>query len=159
MTACFCHCSLCFAVIIFIYDGIFLLLIFLPNSEGCHYSECDQASDLWQQLVLASALEMDLQETIDCSKKVIVDFNTGKMHLFHLKTLLLWKWLGLFLKKNCLLRSCRIATGPGKSWNFIQYLSDEFSFLSNLFEFLPSRYVRYSTSFFFIYLPVSRIKI
>ena len=29
------------------------------------YSNCDQASDWWQQLELASELESDLQETVD----------------------------------------------------------------------------------------------
>ena len=33
------------------------------------YSKCDQASDLWQQLELASELESDLQDTVDCGKK------------------------------------------------------------------------------------------
>ena len=29
------------------------------------YSRCDQASDLWQQLELASELESDLRDTVD----------------------------------------------------------------------------------------------
>ena len=29
------------------------------------YSKCDQASDLWQQLELASELEFDLRDTVD----------------------------------------------------------------------------------------------
>ena len=29
------------------------------------YYKCDQASDLWQQLELASELESDLQDTVD----------------------------------------------------------------------------------------------
>ena len=33
------------------------------------YSKCDQASDLWQQLELASDLESDLQDTVDWGKK------------------------------------------------------------------------------------------
>ena len=33
------------------------------------YSECDWASDLWQQLELASELESDLQDTVDWGKK------------------------------------------------------------------------------------------
>ena len=33
------------------------------------YSGCDQASDLWQQLELASELESDLQGTVDCVGK------------------------------------------------------------------------------------------
>ena len=33
------------------------------------YSKCDQASDLWQQLELASELESDLRDTVDWGKK------------------------------------------------------------------------------------------
>ena len=33
------------------------------------YSRCDLASDLWQQLELASELESDLRDTVDCGKK------------------------------------------------------------------------------------------
>ena len=33
------------------------------------YSNCDRASDLWQQLELASKLESDLQDTVDWGKK------------------------------------------------------------------------------------------
>ena len=42
------------------------------------YSKCDQASDLWQQLELASELEFDIRETVDWDKKWLVDLNTGK---------------------------------------------------------------------------------
>ena len=42
------------------------------------YSRCDRASDLWQQLELASKLESDLRETVDWGKKWFVDFNAGK---------------------------------------------------------------------------------
>ena len=45
------------------------------------YSRCDQASDLWQQLELASALESDLQDMVDWGKKWLVDFNAGKTQL------------------------------------------------------------------------------
>ena len=33
------------------------------------YSKCDQASDLWQKLELASELEPDIQDTVDWDKK------------------------------------------------------------------------------------------
>ena len=33
------------------------------------YSKCDQASDLWQQLELASELESDLRDTVDWGRK------------------------------------------------------------------------------------------
>ena len=42
------------------------------------HSKCDQASDLWQQLELASELESDLRDTVDLGKKWLVDFNAGK---------------------------------------------------------------------------------
>ena len=45
------------------------------------YSRCDRASDLWQQLELASELESDLQDTVDWDKKWLVDFNAGKTQL------------------------------------------------------------------------------
>ena len=57
------------------------------------YSKCDQASDLWQQLELASELESDLQgtaelgnlnllyKTLDWGKKWFVDLNAGKTQL------------------------------------------------------------------------------
>ena len=45
------------------------------------YSKCDQGSDLWQQLELASELESDLQDTVDWGKKWLVDLNAGKTQL------------------------------------------------------------------------------
>ena len=45
------------------------------------YSKCDQASDLWQQLELATELESDLLYTMDWSKKWLVDFNAGSTQL------------------------------------------------------------------------------
>ena len=55
---------------------LFLLYINdLPDNIICNiaiyadntalYSKCDQASDLWQQLELASEPESDLQDTVD----------------------------------------------------------------------------------------------
>ena len=45
------------------------------------YSNCDQASDLWQQLKLASELESDLCDTVDCGRNWPVDVNAGKTQL------------------------------------------------------------------------------
>ena len=45
------------------------------------YSKCDQASDLWQQLELASELESDQRDTVDWGRKWLVDFNAGKTQL------------------------------------------------------------------------------
>ena len=47
----------------------------------CLYSKSDKASDLWQQLSLASELESDLQDTVDWDSKWLVDFNAGKTQL------------------------------------------------------------------------------
>ena len=44
-------------------------------------SKCDQASDLWQQLELASELESDLRDTVDWGRKWLVDFNAGRTQL------------------------------------------------------------------------------
>ena len=43
--------------------------------ETTLYSKGDQASDLWQQLELASELESDLPYTVDWGRKRLVDFN------------------------------------------------------------------------------------
>ena len=58
--------------------GPTLFLIYindLPDNVICNiatyvddiifYSKCDQASDIWQQLELASELESDIQDTVD----------------------------------------------------------------------------------------------
>ena len=45
------------------------------------YFKCDQGSDLWQQLELASELESDLWNTIGWDRKWLVDFSAGKTHL------------------------------------------------------------------------------
>ena len=43
--------------------------------------KCEQASDLWQQLELASELEFDLWDTVNCGRKWLVDFDAGKTQL------------------------------------------------------------------------------
>ena len=45
------------------------------------FSKCNQASDLLQQLELASNLESDLRETVDWGRKWLVDFNAEKTQL------------------------------------------------------------------------------
>ena len=45
------------------------------------YTKCDQASDMWHQLKLASELGSDLQDTLDWGKKWLVDFNPEKTQL------------------------------------------------------------------------------
>ena len=72
------------------------------------YSYRDQASYLSQQLVLASKFQCDLRDTVGCCRKWLVHFNAGKSQLcltgLITQVLLMWKWMGLFLRKNILLR-------------------------------------------------------
>ena len=71
---------------------LFLLYINdLPDDVICNiaiyaddttlYSKCDQASDLWQQLELASELESHLRDTGLGQEVVFDDFNVGKTQL------------------------------------------------------------------------------
>ena len=52
------------------------------------YSKCDQASDLSQQLELASELGSDLRDTVDWGKKWPVDFKADKLRWFRLTGLI-----------------------------------------------------------------------
>ena len=88
-------------------DAVWDIGIYAVDTTLC--SKCDQASDLWQQLELASELESDLQDTVDCGRKWLVDFSAGKTQLVSFD----WsnntgaidvKMNGLFLRKNNLLR-------------------------------------------------------
>ena len=45
------------------------------------YSKCNQASNLWQQLELASELESDLPDTVNWGRKWLVDSDDGKTQL------------------------------------------------------------------------------
>ena len=71
---------------------LFLLYINdLPNNVICDiviyadditpYSKFDQASDLCQQLELASELVFDIRDTVDLRRKWLVDFKAGKTQL------------------------------------------------------------------------------
>ena len=44
---------------------LMMLSMILLSMLSTLYSKCDQASDLWQQLELASELESDQQDTVD----------------------------------------------------------------------------------------------
>ena len=55
--------------------------IAIYTNDTTLYSKCDQASDLWQQLELASELESDLWDTVDWGRKWLIDFNAGKIQL------------------------------------------------------------------------------
>ena len=74
--------------------GLTLFLLYindLPDDVICNiaiyaddttlYSKCDQASDMCQQLELASELESDLRDTVDWGRKWLLDFNAGKTQL------------------------------------------------------------------------------
>ena len=55
--------------------------IVISADDTTLYYKCDQASDLWQQLELASELESDLRDTVDWGRKWVADFNAGKTQL------------------------------------------------------------------------------
>ena len=55
--------------------------IAIYDGDTTLYSKCDRASDLWQQLELASELESDLRDAVDWGKKWLVHFNAGKTQL------------------------------------------------------------------------------
>ena len=57
-------------------DVICNIAIYTDNTTL--YSKCDQASDLWQQLELASEFESDLQDTMGWGRKWLVDFSAKK---------------------------------------------------------------------------------
>ena len=57
-------------------DVICNIAIYADDTTLC--SNCDQASDLWQQLELASELESGLRDTVDWGRKWLVDFDSGK---------------------------------------------------------------------------------
>ena len=48
------------------------------------YSKCDQASDLWQQLELASELESDLRDTVSWEGSGLLISMLEKFNWFHL---------------------------------------------------------------------------
>ena len=49
--------------------------------DSALYFKCDQASDLWQELELASELDSNLRDTVNWGKKWLVDFSAGKTQL------------------------------------------------------------------------------
>ena len=68
-----------------------LYINYLPDDVICDiaiyaddttlYSKCDQASDLWRELEVASELDSYLWDIVDWGKKWLVDFNAGKTEL------------------------------------------------------------------------------
>ena len=72
-----------FLVLRFSYYTLMTFLMMLSDiaiyaDDATFCSKCDQASDLRQQLELASELESDLCDTVEWGKKWLVDFNAGK---------------------------------------------------------------------------------
>ena len=61
-------------------DDVICNIVIYADDTTLH-SKCNQASDLWQQLELASELESDLRDTVDWGRKWLVDFNAGKTQL------------------------------------------------------------------------------
>ena len=60
----------------------FLMMLSIMSADDTTlYIKCDQASDLWQQLELASKLQSDLQGTVDWCRKWLFDFSAGKTRL------------------------------------------------------------------------------
>ena len=55
--------------------------IAICDDDTALYSKCDQASDLWQQLVLAPEFESDLRDTVDWGRKWLGNFNARKTQL------------------------------------------------------------------------------
>ena len=53
--------------------------IVIYDDDTTLYSKCDQASDQWQQLELASELESELRDTVDRGREWLIDFNAGKL--------------------------------------------------------------------------------
>ena len=57
-------------------DDIIGNIAIYGNDTTLFFSKCDQGSDLWQQLELASELESDLRNNVDWEKKFgFVDLN------------------------------------------------------------------------------------
>ena len=52
------------------------------------YSKCDQVSDPWQQVELASELKSHLRDTVDWGRKWLVDFSAEKLNWFRLAGLI-----------------------------------------------------------------------
>ena len=56
--------------------------------ETALYFMCDQASDLWQQLELASQIESDVGDIVDWGRKLVLISMLGKRSWFYLTGLI-----------------------------------------------------------------------
>ena len=66
-------------------------------------------SDLWKYLELAAQLESDLRDTVDWAGNNLLILMLERLSRFRFTglitlVLLMWKWMGLFLRKNHLFR-------------------------------------------------------
>ena len=72
---------------LFLAQHFFLLYITcdiaIYADDATLYFNGNQTFDLWQELELACELESDLQDTVDWDTTWLVDFNVGKVNLFH----------------------------------------------------------------------------
>ena len=55
--------------------------IAIYTDDATLFCKCDQVSDLWQQLEMASELESDLWDSEDWGSQWLVDLNAGKSQL------------------------------------------------------------------------------
>ena len=69
-----------FLLYIDLYDDV-ICNIAIYADDTTLYSKCYQASDLWQQLEMATELESDLWDIMNWGRKQLVDFNTGKTQI------------------------------------------------------------------------------
>ena len=60
------------------------------------YSKCDQASDLWQQLELASELESDLRDTVDGAGSGLLISMLRKLNWFYLTSPCIYIWSTMY---------------------------------------------------------------
>ena len=91
------------------------------GDDATLYSKCDQASDMWQQLELASELESDLQDCVDCGRKCLLVSMLERLSLFcstGLTTLVLLmrKWMGLFFRKKTSFEISKLSFSSGMNW-------------------------------------------
>ena len=63
-----------------LFNDVFCNNVIYTDDTTLH-SKCDQTSDRWQQLELASEPESDIRETVNWGKKWLADFSSGKTHL------------------------------------------------------------------------------
>ena len=88
----------------------------------------DHASDLWQQLELASELESRLRDTVGWGSKWLVDFNAGKTQLVSFDWSINTSASDVkidvsVLRKNHLLRYWRLTFFSKFNWKLLYYLN------------------------------------